>query len=91
MTKIVDPAVEEFEEEPLFAEPTYEERRPQRGGFLSLFGSRPRYEQPAPQPTRQQAPVSRGGALPAEQPAQEAQFDSQEDLEIPSFLRRLAN
>ena len=91
LTKIVDPAVEEFEEEPLFAEPTYEERRPQRGGFLSLFGSRPRYEQPAPQPTRQQAPVSRGGALPAEQPAQEAQFDSQEDLEIPSFLRRLAN
>ncbi|MCX7588021.1 cell division protein FtsZ [Phenylobacterium sp. 58.2.17] len=91
MTKIVDPAVEEFEEEPLFTEPAYEERRPQRGGFLSLFGSRPRYEQPAPQPTRQQAPVSRGGAQPAEQPAQEAQFDNQEDLEIPSFLRRLAN
>jgi cell division protein FtsZ len=92
MTKIVDPSVEEIEEEPLFAEPAYEERRPQRSGFLSLFGSRPRYEQqPAPQPARQQAPVSRGGALPAEQPAQEAQFDSQEDLEIPSFLRRLAN
>ena len=91
LTKIVDPAVEEMEEEPLFAQPAFEDRRPQRGGFLSLFGSRPRYDQqPASQPARQ-APVSRGGAMPAEQPMDEAQLDNQEDLEIPSFLRRLAN
>ena len=89
MTKIVDPMVEEQEEEPLFAEAAYEDRRPQRGGFLSLFGSRPRYEAPAPAP--RQAPVSRGGALPVEQPMEEAQIENQEDLEIPSFLRRLAN
>ena len=89
MTKIVDPMVEEQDEEPLFAEATYEDRRPQRGGFLSLFGSRPRYEAPAPAP--RQAPVSRGGALPVEQPMEEAQVENQEDLEIPSFLRRLAN
>lgn len=90
VTKIVDPMVEETEEEPLFAQPAFDDRRHQRGGFLSLFGSRPRYQEPAPQPQRQ-APVSRGGALPAEQPAEEAQVDNQEDLEIPSFLRRLAN
>ncbi|MDF2901110.1 MAG: ftsZ, partial [Phenylobacterium sp.] len=90
LTKIVDPMVEDHDEEPLFAEPAFEDRRPQRGGFLSLFGSRPRYEAPAPAPQRQ-APVSRGGALPAEQPVEEAQLENQEDLEIPSFLRRLAN
>ena len=89
MTKIVDPMVEEHDEEPLFAEAAFEDRRPQRGGFLSLFGSRPRYEAPAPAP--RQAPISRGGAQPAEQPMEEAQIENQEDLEIPSFLRRLAN
>ena len=89
ITRIVDPAVEEMEEEPLFAQPAYEERRP-RGGFLSLFGSRPRYDQqPAPQPTRQA--ISRTGAAPVEQPVEEAQVENQDDLEIPSFLRRLAN
>lgn len=90
MAKIVDPAVE-AEEEPLFSQPAFEDRRPQRGGFLSLFGSRPRYDQQPAPPAPRQAPVSRGGALPAEQPMEEAQLDNQEDLEIPSFLRRLAN
>ncbi|WP_332772284.1 cell division protein FtsZ [Phenylobacterium sp.] len=91
MTKIVDPAVEEMEEEPLFGEAAFEDRRPQRSGFLSLFGSRPRYDAPAPAPQAARPAASRGGALPAEQPVQEAQTESQEDLEIPSFLRRLAN
>jgi cell division protein FtsZ len=92
MTKIVDPSVEDAEE-PLFGDAAFEDRRPQRSGFLSLFGSRPRYDapaSPAPQPTRQ-APASRGGAQPAEQLEPEAQAENQEDLEIPSFLRRLAN
>jgi cell division protein FtsZ len=84
MARIVDPAVDE-EDEPLFAEPVYEPRKP-RGGFLSLFGGRPRYEPAAVPP-----PVSRGGALPAEAPAPAASEDPGEDLEIPSFLRRLAN
>ncbi|THD66082.1 cell division protein FtsZ [Phenylobacterium sp.] len=91
VTRIVDPAVSEPQDEPLFAEPAFEERRP-RGGFLSIFGSRPRYD--APQPAASPAPrpqPSRGGALPAEAAAPEEEAHQGEDLEIPSFLRRLAN
>jgi cell division protein FtsZ len=95
VTRIVDPAAAEPQDEPLFAEPAYEERRP-RGGFLSIFGGRPRYDAPqaAPQPAHQPAPrpaQSRGGALPVEQAAPEEAVHQGEDLEIPSFLRRLAN
>jgi len=91
--RIVDPAVAEpdEEDEPLFADPAYETRRP-RGGFLSLFGGRPRYEAPpAAHTPAPRAPVSRGGVLPAEAPFPEPQAEAGEDLEIPSFLRRLAN
>jgi cell division protein FtsZ len=92
ITRIVDPAVAGPEDAPLFAEPVYEERRP-RGGFLSLFGGRPRYDA---QPAAPQAPAarptpSRGGALPAEAADLDEQAEAGEDLEIPSFLRRLAN
>jgi cell division protein FtsZ len=86
VTKIVDPSVAE-DETPLFAEPAYD-RRPQRGGFMSLFGGRPRYDAPPPPAPR---PVSRGGAMPAEAPQEQLDADAGEDLEIPSFLRRLAN
>jgi cell division protein FtsZ len=90
VTRIVDPMVAEDEDEPLFGETSFEDRRPQKsGGFLSLFGSRPRYDAPA-QAARPAAP-SRGGAQPAEAPMEQSHADSQEDLEIPSFLRRLAN
>ena len=90
VTRIVDPAVDDADDQPLFAEPAYEARRP-RGGFLSLFGGRPRYEQaPAPAATPR-ASASRGGALPMEAPAPVEQPEAGEDLEIPSFLRRLAN
>jgi cell division protein FtsZ len=89
IARIVDPAVSEPQDEPLFAAPAYEERRP-RGGFLSIFGSRPRYDAPQPAPAPRAAP-SRGGALPAEASAPEEQAHQGEDLEIPSFLRRLAN
>ena len=87
IVRIVDPSVATDEDEPLFAEPVYEERRP-RGGFLSMFGSRPRYDAPQPAPRQMQ---SRGGALPAEAAAPEEDAHQGEDLEIPSFLRRLAN
>jgi cell division protein FtsZ len=92
MTRIVDPAVAEEEDAPLFAEPTYEERRP-RGGFLSLFGGRPRHDAPsyAPQQAAPRPAPSRGGAQPVEAAAPEEEADAGEDLEIPSFLRRLAN
>jgi len=88
--RIVDPMVaDEEEDEPLFGETVFEDRRPQKsGGFLSLFGSRPRYD--APPATAPRAPA-RGSALPVESAAPQSQADSQEDLEIPSFLRRLAN
>jgi cell division protein FtsZ len=90
MTRIVDPMVADDEDEPLFGETAFEDRRPQKsGGFLSLFGSRPRYDAPA-QAARPVA-TTRGGAMPAEAPVEQAQADGQEDLEIPSFLRRLAN
>ena len=82
-------------DEPLFAEPAYEPRRP-RGGFLSIFGGRPRYEAPvapaAQAPAARTAPApSRGGAQPAEATNPAEATDQNEDLEIPSFLRRLAN
>ncbi len=59
-----------------------------RRGLLSLFGGRPRYDTaPAPSP----APMaSRGGAAAQPAPAPEA-LDATDDLDIPSFLRRLAN
>ena len=84
--RIVDPAVAEADDEPLFASPHYGEERRQKGGWLSLFG-RPRHETP------QRAAPSRssGGAQPALEPQDDADVEDREDLEIPSFLRRLAN
>ena len=93
VARIVDPAAAEPEDEPLFAAPAFEERRP-RGGFLSMFGSRPRYDAPQPSaaPAPRTAPApSRGGAQPVEALAPEEEAHQGEDLEIPSFLRRLAN
>ena len=90
ITRIVDPAVAEEGDEPLFAPPAYEERRP-RGGFLSIFGSRPRYDAPAPQAAQPRPMASRGGAQPLEAALPEEEVHQGEDLEIPSFLRRLAN
>jgi cell division protein FtsZ len=102
MTRIVDPGAAEpsdLRDEPLFAEPAYEPRRP-RGGFLSIFGGRPRFDTPQQAPAAQAAPApaprtapapSRGGAQPMEVAQHVEDADQNEDLEIPSFLRRLAN
>ncbi len=57
-----------------------------RRGLLSLFGGRPRYEAPAPAPAPQ--PALRGGGA---QPAAAPEAAPADDLDIPSFLRRLAN
>ena len=89
VTRIVDPMVAEVEDEPLFSE-TYEDRRTQKsGGWMSLFGGgrQQRYEQ---QPAAQQ-PRQTGSARPVLQPLDQPAADEGEDLEIPSFLRRLAN
>src|SRR5207249_4970155 len=93
VARIVDPSVdEEMEDEPLFAEPAYDAARKPRGGFLSLFGGRPRYDQAAaPASSPRASAVRGGGAMPLETPAPAAEAEAGEDLEIPSFLRRLAN
>jgi cell division protein FtsZ len=81
------------DEEPLFPETRYTDDH-SRKSFFSLFG-RPRQEEPAPirDYRNDPGPVlqarAKGGAQPAPQP--ETQPEQADDLEIPSFLRRLAN
>jgi cell division protein FtsZ len=65
----------------------------QKGGWLSLFGgSRPRDDAPLGQ-TRSSPPARSavGGGSPQPALQQAEPQDSADDLEIPSFLRRLAN
>ena len=91
----------EMDDAPLFADrPLGEEHhRQQKGGWLSLFGGgRARQESPPPLRDYRTDPTpvlqARAAAAAAQQSAQpqiEEQVDSAEDLEIPSFLRRLAN
>jgi cell division protein FtsZ len=94
--------VEAVEDEPLFPVIRQDERRPQKGGWLSLFGGgRPRYETPAPtareaapEPARERpeaAPIPQARTVGSAQLAEEPKSDEGEDLNIPSFLRRLAN
>jgi cell division protein FtsZ len=110
--------VEAVEEEPLFPSIHHDERRQQKGGWLSLFGGgRPRYEAPA-EPARETqresfrdagrdsgrdagrdsgrerpaaAPIPQARSTGSAQLADEPKSDEGEDLNIPSFLRRLAN
>jgi cell division protein FtsZ len=89
-TVIVDPLVAEDEDfdAPLYAETPFTDSRQQRKGFLSLFGGRPQQQQPR---TEGGMPRALGRSSTAAQPIEEPQVDESEDLEIPSFLRRLAN
>ena len=91
VTRIVDPMVED---EPLFAEPRFDDdRRAQKGGFFSMFGGgRPRYDAPPEQPAAppQMRATANGRPNAAPLAIEEPQAEG-EDLEIPSFLRRLAN
>ena len=75
------------DDEPLFGPNHYGDERRQKGGWLSLFG-RPRQETSArPAPAR-----SSGGSAQAQaEPMDDIDADDHADLEIPSFLRRLAN
>jgi cell division protein FtsZ len=78
--------VEAHDEEPVFVERHYaDERRAKSGGFMRMFGGRPRPEAPRTLPAR-----SSGGALPVEA-LEEGEVENTAELEIPSFLRRLAN
>jgi cell division protein FtsZ len=84
VARIVDPSVADDEDEPLFPEtPRFAPERQQKSGWLSIFG-RPRHDA-APQPQLRTTSASQA------QPAMEEAADQEEDLEIPSFLRRLAN
>jgi cell division protein FtsZ len=92
----------EADDAPLFADRPLsgdEHRQHSKGGWLSLFGGgRARQESPPPlrdyrsDPTPVlQARAAAAAAQQAAQPAPEEHPESAEDLEIPSFLRRLAN
>jgi cell division protein FtsZ len=73
---------------PEYDEPAYDDRDHRKSGW-SLFGKKPRAQTayaPAPAPSRTQ-PQLRQTA----QPVQEHAPAAEDDLEIPSFLRRLAN
>ncbi len=89
-TVIVDPLVAEDDDfdAPLYAETPFTDSRQQRKGFLSLFGGRPQQQQPR---FESGAPRAMGRTSAAALPVEEPQADGTEDLEIPSFLRRLAN
>jgi cell division protein FtsZ len=87
VAKIVDPSVADSEDEPLFSPPLYNgDDRRQKSGFLSLFGG-------SRKPARGRPPAGRagGGAQAAVEQVEDAETDTTEELEIPSFLRRLAN
>ncbi len=79
--------------------PIGEDSRQQKNGWKipSLFGGRARNDQPPPlrdyrgDPTPVLQARAAASAQAALQAAPEAQPDAGEDLEIPSFLRRLAN
>ncbi|MDB5432882.1 MAG: cell division protein FtsZ [Caulobacter sp.] len=95
VTKIVDPMAAEEGDEPLFVDSHFgDDRRPHKGGWLSLFGGARQQQQrdlaaAPPAPTRA---AMGGGARPAAQPMDAPEQSAEgEDLEIPSFLRRLAN
>jgi cell division protein FtsZ len=88
------------EEDRLFPSIHPEDRRQQKGGgWLSLFGGgRPRYEAPPASAPREiprerpaAAPIPQARTAASAQLAEEPKSDEGEDLNIPSFLRRLAN
>ncbi len=85
--RIVDPSVaEDDEDEPLFAPSHLADDRRAKGGFLSMFG-RPRRDPPPPAAQLH----AMNAAQPGLEPVDETESEDKEDLEIPSFLRRLAN
>ena len=88
VARIVDPSVADENDAPLFPQRHVDERR-QKGGWLSMFGRPPRQDVSA-----HRAPSvgrSGGGAQAAVESAEEVDAHEHDELEIPSFLRRLAN
>jgi len=89
------PVSEHPSEEPLFPQVHYGEDR-ERKGFFSLFG-RGRQDEPPPirdyrnDPTPVLNARAQAAAPPVQTPPAQPAPEAAEDLEIPSFLRRLAN
>jgi len=90
-TLIVDPLVdEEPADENLYVDSNYGEPKEERKGWMSLFGGRRQTYDAPPAPSSRAA--FGGGARPAPQAVEDVAPDQEsDDLEIPSFLRRLAN
>ena len=88
--RIVDPAVADAPRtSPLFAQPPLRDDRRQKRRLAQPVRRRPRHER-----ARRPAGAGNGpsGALsPPLEPLEDADVEDAEDLEIPSFLRRLAN
>jgi cell division protein FtsZ len=82
--RIVDPMAAEAEDEPLFGPAMFPDDRRQKPGFLSLFGR-------GRQTSRPSVPRAGSGAQPALEALDDHDIEGAEELEIPSFLRRLAN
>ena len=80
-------------EAPLFPEAAASEERRPKGGLMSLFSGRRRHEESYPETRehRAAAPVPQARSTSSAQLVEEEKIDEGEDLEIPSFLRRLAN
>jgi cell division protein FtsZ len=72
-------------DEPLFPAHAYGDDRRQKTGWLSMFG------RPRPDSTGRVAAGRSGGAQLALEPLDDEEAHERDDLEIPSFLRRLAN
>jgi cell division protein FtsZ len=88
--RIEDPSVQT--EEPLFPEAQPVEDRRQKNGLLSLFGGRRRQDTPYPEAREvRPQPVPQARSASSALPVEDDKADDAEDLEIPSFLRRLAN
>ncbi|MCX8498358.1 MAG: cell division protein FtsZ [Caulobacteraceae bacterium] len=70
-----------------------DDRRGQKGGWLGLFGGRPRQDLMAPPRAAEPIPQFRNqnAGNAAVRPSEEIEPQAGDDLEIPSFLRRLAN
>jgi cell division protein FtsZ len=81
--RIVDPMVAEADE-PLFNERLYGDDRRQKSGFLSLFGG-------GRKPPRATQARTGSSAQLAPEAIEDHDAEASQELEIPSFLRRLAN
>jgi cell division protein FtsZ len=82
--RIVEPVAAESDDEPLFGPAMFPDDRRQKPGFLSLFGR-------GRQSSRPSALRTGSGAQPALEAIDDHDMEGAEELEIPSFLRRLAN